>query len=82
MSLAVLIALTIAHLLNDLMQALLPAIYPLLKQDFNLSFTEIGLITFANQLVASILQPVVGRYTDRRPQPYALVVGMTPGHDS
>ena len=76
MSLAVLISLTISHLLNDLLQALLPAIYPLLKQDFNLSFTEIGLITLTNQVTASILQPIVGRYTDRRPQPYALVVGM------
>jgi len=76
-SLAVLVSLTISHLLNDLLQALLPAIYPLLKQDFALSFTEIGLITFTNQVTASILQPIVGRYTDRNPQPYALVVGMS-----
>ena len=73
----VLVILTICHLLNDLMQALLPAIYPILKQDFNLSFTEIGLITLTNLVTASILQPVVGTYTDRRPQPYALVAGMS-----
>ena len=72
-----LVALSVCHMLNDLLQALLPAIYPLLKRDFGLSFTEIGLITFTNQLTASVLQPVVGHYTDRNPKPYSLVVGMT-----
>jgi FSR family fosmidomycin resistance protein-like MFS transporter len=75
-SLKVLIALTVGHLLNDLLQALLPALYPLLKDEFDLSFTQIGLITFTNQLIASVLQPVVGHYTDRRPQPYSLAIGM------
>ena len=76
-SLRILVALSVCHLLNDLLQALLPALYPLLKRDFGLSFTEIGLITFVNQVTASILQPLVGTYTDRRPLPYSLVVGMT-----
>lgn len=76
-SFRVLVALTIGHLLNDLLQALLPALYPLLKQDFGLSFAQVGLITFTNQLTASILQPIVGHYTDRRPQPYSLAVGMS-----
>ena len=76
-SFRVLIALTVGHLLNDLLQALLPALYPLLKDEFGLSFAQIGLITFTNQLIASVLQPVVGHYTDRRPQPYSLAVGMT-----
>jgi FSR family fosmidomycin resistance protein-like MFS transporter len=76
-SLRILAALSVGHLLNDLLQALLPAIYPLLKQDFGLTFAQIGLITFTNQVTASVLQPIVGHYTDRRPQPYALVIGMT-----
>ena len=76
-SFKVLLALTVGHLLNDLLQALLPALYPLLKAEFNLSFTQIGLITFTNQLIASVLQPLVGHYTDRRPQPYSLAIGMT-----
>ena len=77
MALRVLVALSVGHLLNDLLQALLPALYPLLKQEFHLSFAQIGFITFANQVTASILQPLVGHYTDRRPQPYSLAVGMT-----
>ena len=77
MALRVLVALTVGHLLNDLLQALLPALYPLLKDQFDLSFSQIGLITFTNQLTASVLQPLVGHYTDRRPQPYSLAVGMT-----
>jgi FSR family fosmidomycin resistance protein-like MFS transporter len=76
-SFRILLALSVGHLLNDLLQALLPAIYPLLKRDFGLTFAQIGLITFTNQVTASVLQPIVGHYTDRRPQPYALVVGMT-----
>ncbi len=74
--LGILIALSVAHLLNDTMQSLIPAIYPVLKHSFDLSFTQIGLITLANQLTASILQPVVGWYTDRRPLPYSLSIGM------
>ncbi len=73
---AVLFALSFAHLLNDTIQSLLPAIYPLLKTSFALSFTQIGLITLTNQLTASLLQPLVGLYTDRYPKPYSLAVGM------
>jgi MFS transporter, FSR family, fosmidomycin resistance protein len=75
-TLTVLALLCAGHLLNDMMQSLLVAIYPLLKQDFALSFTQIGLIALAYQLTASLLQPAVGLYADRRPQPYALVVAM------
>jgi len=63
-------------LLNDSVQALLPAIYPLLKDSFRLSFTQIGLITLTFQMVGSVFQPVVGFYTDKNPKPYSLVVGM------
>jgi FSR family fosmidomycin resistance protein-like MFS transporter len=75
-AIAVLALLCAGHLLNDMMQSLLVAIYPLLKQDFALSFTQIGLIALAYQLTASLLQPAIGLYTDRRPQPYALVAAM------
>lgn len=74
--LGILLALSTAHLLNDTMQSLIPAIYPVLKHSFQLSFTQIGLITLANQLTASLLQPLVGWYTDRRPLPYSLSIGM------
>jgi MFS transporter, FSR family, fosmidomycin resistance protein len=66
-----------AHLLNDTIQALLPSIYPILKNSYQLSFTQLGLITFTFQLTASLLQPLVGLVTDRRPLPYSLPVGMT-----
>ena len=69
---AVLGAITFCHLLNDVMQALLPAIYPMLKSGFGLTFGQIGLLTLTFQVTASLLQPVVGLYTDRRPQPYSL----------
>lgn len=72
----VLLALSISHLLNDIIQAVVPSVYPLLKTSFELSFTQIGLITLVYQGTASILQPLVGSYTDRRPLPYSLVVGM------
>ena len=72
----VLLALSFSHMLNDTIQSLLPAIYPLLKESFALNFTQIGLITLTFQLTASILQPVVGVYTDRRPKPYSLAIGM------
>jgi MFS transporter, FSR family, fosmidomycin resistance protein len=74
---AVLTSLSFCHLLNDMMQSLLPAIYPILKETFALDFGQIGLITLTNQLTASLLQPVVGYYTDRRPKPYSLAIGMT-----
>ncbi len=72
----VLIALGFCHLLNDLMQSLIPALYPMLKAQFHLNFTQVGLITLSFQLTASLLQPTVGFYTDRRPQPYSLAIGM------
>jgi FSR family fosmidomycin resistance protein-like MFS transporter len=72
----ILVALSFSHLLNDMMQSLLPAIYPLLKTRFALSFGQIGLITFTFQFTASLLQPVVGLYTDKRPMPFSLAVGM------
>jgi FSR family fosmidomycin resistance protein-like MFS transporter len=74
--LRVLLALSLSHLLNDTIQSLLPAIYPLLKVSFHLSFAQVGLITFAFQCTASLLQPVVGFYTDRQPRPFSLAVGM------
>ena len=69
-------ALSICHLLNDMVQSLMPAIYPILKERFSLDFRQIGLITLTYQLTASLLQPVVGLYTDRRPKPYSLAIGM------
>ena len=73
---AVLAAISFCHLLNDMMQSLLPAIYPILKGGFDLDFGQIGLLTLTYQITASLLQPLVGLYTDRRPQPYSLPVGM------
>jgi FSR family fosmidomycin resistance protein-like MFS transporter len=73
----VLLAVSVGHLLNDLIQSLLPAVYPLLKSEFNLDFVHIGLITLTNQMTASLLQPVVGHFTDRSPKPYSLMIGMT-----
>lgn len=75
-TLGILFALSFCHLLNDSIQALIPAIYPLLKDSFNLSFTQIGLITLTFQMVGSIFQPIIGSYTDRHPKPYSLVLGM------
>jgi MFS transporter, FSR family, fosmidomycin resistance protein len=69
-------AISLSHLLNDTVQSLLPAIYPLLKASFGLTFTQIGLMTMALMLTASVLQPVVGHYTDSKPTPHALMVGM------
>src|SRR3954468_4192515 len=72
----VLTALSFSHLINDTLQSLIPAIYPLLKEALHLDFRHIGLITLTNQLTASILQPFVWLYTDGRPQPYSLALGM------
>lgn len=69
-------AAAIAHLLNDAIQAMLPAIFPLLKTNFTLSYAEIGLIALVYQLTASILQPWIGLYTDKYPKPYLLPSGM------
>ena len=74
--LAILFAISFSHLLNDTIQSLIPAIYPLLKTSFHLSFVQVGLITLAFQMTASILQPFVGLYTDRHPKPYSLAFGM------
>src|SRR5262249_17198804 len=73
---SIVLTLSFAHLLNDMMQSLVPAIYPIIKSAYGLDFGQIGLITLAFQLTASLLQPVVGIYTDRRPQPFSLVAGM------
>jgi MFS transporter, FSR family, fosmidomycin resistance protein len=72
----ILAAISVSHLLNDLIQSLLPAIYPILKSNFHLDFGQIGLLTLTFQLTASLLQPLVGSFTDRRPQPFSLVAGM------
>lgn len=72
----VLFGISFSHLLNDSIQSLIPSIYPLLKDEFVLSFAQIGLIQLAFQLTASILQPFVGAYTDKHPQPYSLALGM------
>src|SRR5438067_5072836 len=72
----ILATLSFCHLLNDMMQSLIPAIYPILKQNFRLDFAQVGLITFVLQLTGALLQPVVGFYTDRHPKAYALATGM------
>jgi FSR family fosmidomycin resistance protein-like MFS transporter len=75
-ALAVLLSVSFSHMLNDMMQSLLPSIYPILKAEYTLSFVQIGIITLTFQITASLLQPVVGYVTDKKPQPYALPVGM------
>src|SRR3984957_7329517 len=72
----ILAAISFSHLLNDMIQSLLPAIYPILKSNFHLDFARIGLITLTIQLTASLLQPLIGLYTDRKPKPYSLPFGM------
>jgi FSR family fosmidomycin resistance protein-like MFS transporter len=74
---SILFIISFSHFINDLLQAVIPSVYPLFKEKFNLSFTQIGMITFTYQLTASILQPFVGMYTDKKSKPYSLVVGMT-----
>ena len=69
-------AVSFVHLINDLIQSVLPAIYPMLKTDYSLSFTQVGLITLAFQMTASLLQPAIGLYTDKHPKPYLLPSGM------
>ena len=69
-------AISFSHFLNDTIQSLMIAIYPLFKSDFNLSFAQIGLITLTFQFTSSLLQPLVGHYTDRHPKPFSLVLGM------
>ncbi len=74
--LSILLAVSFSHMLNDLMQSLLPAIYPMLKTNYGLSFLQLGMLTLVFQVTASLLQPLVGSYTDKRPLPYSLPVGM------
>ena len=74
--LRILLTISFCHFLNDMIQSVIPAIYPILKSSFHLSFSQIGLITLTGQMTASVLQPVVGFCTDRRPQPFSLPVGM------
>jgi len=73
---SIILALGFSHFLNDMMQSLVPALYPMLKGSYGLSFAQIGLITLTSQLVSSLLQPAVGLFADHRPQPYSLAVGM------
>lgn len=73
----VLLAISFSHLLNDMVQSLIPSIYPILKTSFHLDFGQVGLITLTYQITASLLQPFVGTFTDRKPQPYSLPIGMT-----
>jgi MFS transporter, FSR family, fosmidomycin resistance protein len=72
----ILAAISFCHLLNDLMQSVIPAVYPILKTSYHLDFGQIGLITLTTQLTASLLQPLIGMFTDRRPTPFSLPVGM------
>jgi MFS transporter, FSR family, fosmidomycin resistance protein len=72
----ILAAISFCHLLNDMMQSLLPAIYPILKSNYGLSFGQVGLLTLTFQLTASMLQPAIGLYTDKNPKPYSLAIGM------
>ncbi|MDQ2720892.1 MAG: MFS transporter [Bacteroidota bacterium] len=72
----ILFAISFSHLLNDTIQSLIPAIYPVIKINYHLSFSQIGLITLTFQMAASLLQPFVGLYTDKNPQPYSLAMGM------
>ncbi|MBT9572604.1 MAG: MFS transporter, partial [Pseudomonas umsongensis] len=69
-------AVALAHLINDLIQSVLPSIYPMLKANYGLTFTQVGLITLTFQLTASLLQPWIGFYTDRHPKPWLLPAGM------
>jgi MFS transporter, FSR family, fosmidomycin resistance protein len=72
----ILLAISFCHLLNDMMQSLLPALYPMFKSSYRLSYAQIGLLTFTFQITASLLQPIIGSYTDRRARPYSLAAGM------
>ena len=75
-TLSIIVAVSVCHLINDVMQSLLSAIYPILKDNYGLDYVQIGLLTFTFQCVASLLQPAIGMYTDKRPLPFSLPVGM------
>src|SRR5262245_65475969 len=72
----VILSLSFCHVLNDMMQSLVPALYPILKSPYGLSFSQVGLITLASQFTASMLQPVVGFYTDSHPRQYSITAGI------
>lgn len=74
---SILFTISFSHFINDLLQAVIPSVYPLFKEKFDLNFTQIGLITLTYQLTASILQPFVGMYTDKNSKPYSLMIGMS-----
>ncbi|MHB8622795.1 MAG: MFS transporter [Sulfuricaulis sp.] len=74
---SILATISVCHLLNDMMQSLLPAIYPILKRNYSLDFGQIGMLTFTFQFTASLLQPMIGFYIDRKPKPYSLAIGMS-----
>lgn len=74
---SVLFLISFSHFINDLLQAVIPSVYPLFKERFNLSFAQIGMITFTYQITASILQPFVGMYTDKKSKPFSLLIGMS-----
>src|SRR5690349_3533335 len=73
---SILLTISFSHLLNDTIQSLIPSIYPLVKDSLHLTFSQVGLITLTFQLAASLFQPLVGVYTDRKPQPFSLATGM------
>src|ERR1700730_4749392 len=73
----ILLMISFSHMMNDTIQSLIPSIYPLVKKNFHLNFAQIGLITLSFQLAASLLQPLIGLYTDHRPKPFSLVTGMS-----
>lgn len=73
----ILLMISFSHMMNDTIQSLIPSVYPLVKKNYHLNFAQIGLITLTFQLAASLLQPLVGLYTDRRPKPFSLVTGMS-----
>ena len=72
----VLVALSLGHLINDTIQSLLPAIYPVIKQDYQLDFGQIGMLTFTFQVAACLFQPLVGHLNDKKPMPFSIVTGM------
>src|SRR5450432_2260628 len=72
----ILLMISFSHMMNDTIQSLIPSVYPLVKKNYHLNFAQIGLITLTFQLAASLLQPLVGLYTDHRPKPFSLVTGM------
>lgn len=73
----ILMIIGICHMLNDSLQAVIPAMFPILERSMSLTFTQLGIIAFTLNMVSSVMQPVVGWYTDKRPRPYALPIGLT-----